>query len=94
MPFSSALADTGIAARNNLSQDLLLHGEWKQGWKLYNQRFRRKPGNYPIFENAFGASQTTLPDLDQPILPLMSEQGLGDTCNSDTPLLCKTRALT
>ena len=41
--------DTGIAARNNLSQDLLLQGEWELGWFLYNQRFKHKPGNYPIF---------------------------------------------
>ena len=41
--------DTGIAARNNLSQDLLLQGDWVEGWTLYNQRFKRKPGNYPIF---------------------------------------------
>ena len=71
-------ADTGIAARNNLSQDLLLHGEWEQGWTLYNQRFRRKPGNYPVFADAFGAAHTAVPALDRPVL-LMSEQGLGDT---------------
>lgn len=71
-------ADTGIAARNNLSQDLLLHGAWEQGWTLYNQRFRRKPGNYPIFADAFGAAHTAVPALDRPVL-LMSEQGLGDT---------------
>ena len=71
-------ADTGIAARNNLSQDLLLHGAWEQGWTLYNQRFRRKPGNHPIFADAFGAAHTAVPALDRPVL-LMSEQGLGDT---------------
>ena len=70
--------DTGVAARNNLSQDLLLYGEWQQGWNIYNHRFRRKPGNYPIFAEAFGAAHTTVPSLDRPVL-LMSEQGLGDT---------------
>ena len=70
--------DVGIAALNNLSQDLLLQGEWKLGWTLYNQRFRRKPGNYPIFENAFGPAHTAVPSVDRPVL-LMSEQGLGDT---------------
>ena len=48
--------ETDIAARNNLSQDLLLQGEWELGWFHYNQRFRRKPGNYPIFAEAFGAA--------------------------------------
>ena len=71
-------ADTGIAARNNLSQDLLLNGEWEQGWALYNQRFKRKPGNYPIFADAFGSAHTAIPSQDRPVL-LMSEQGLGDT---------------
>lgn len=71
-------ADTGIAARNNLSQDLLLQGAWEQGWTLYNQRFSRKPGNYPIFSDAFGAAYSAVPALDRPVL-LMSEQGLGDT---------------
>ena len=70
--------ETEIAACNNLSQDLLLHGEWEQGWNLYNERFRRKPGNYPIFADAFGAAHATVPSPDRPVL-LMSEQGLGDT---------------
>ena len=71
-------ADTGIATRNNLSQDLLLHGDWELGWFLYNQRFIRKPGNYPIFKKAFGAAHVAVPNQDRPVL-LMSEQGLGDT---------------
>ena len=71
-------ADTGIAARNNLSQDLLLLGRWEQGWNLYNQRFSRKPGNYPIFADAFGPAHSELPSQNRPVL-LMSEQGLGDT---------------
>ena len=71
-------ADTGIAARNNLSQDLLLQGSWEKGWTLYNQRFIRKPGNYPIFKDAFGAALAAVPSRDRPVL-LMSEQGLGDT---------------
>ena len=70
--------ETDIAARNNLSQDLLLQGEWELGWFHYNQRFRRKPGNYPIFAEAFGAAHGRVPNRYRPVL-LMSEQGLGDT---------------
>ena len=70
--------DTEISAINNLSQDLLLQGEWKQGWNLYNKRFRRIPGNYPIFANAIGTAHTSMPGPERPVL-LMSEQGLGDT---------------
>ena len=86
-------ADTDIAALNNLSQDLLLNGEWEQGWTLYNQRFRRRPGNYPIFKDAFGAAHCAIPSRNRPVL-LMSEQGLGDNCSSrDMPSLCRTKAL-
>ena len=70
--------ETGIAARNNLAQDLLLDGQWKQGWSLYNQRFIRKPGNHPLFSEAFGKAYTEVPKPGQSVL-LMSEQGLGDT---------------
>ena len=45
---------------------------------MYNQRFIRKPGNYPIFKEAFGAAHVAVPNQDRPVL-LMSEQGLGDT---------------
>ena len=54
--------DTGIAARNNLSQDLLLQGDWELGWFLYNQRYKRKPGNYPCSRKLLG----TLKLLCQP----------------------------
>ena len=52
-------------------------GNWV-GFFLLHQRFKRKPGNYPIFEEAFGQAQVTVPTQDRPVL-LMSEQGLGDT---------------
>ena len=70
--------ETDIAARNNLAQDLLLHGNWNEGWTLYNQRFRRKPGNFPTFVHNFGTPYASMPSTDRPVL-LMSEQGLGDT---------------
>ena len=70
--------ETDIAARNNLSQDLLLLGKWQQGWTLYNQRFRRRPGNFPLFADAFGVAHSSVPGMDRPVL-LMTEQGLGDT---------------
>ena len=33
--------ETEPAARNNLAQDLLLLGRWKEGWDHYAQRFGR-----------------------------------------------------
>ena len=70
--------ETEQAARNNLAQDLLLLGRWKEGWDHYAQRFGRKPGNHPLFESAFGPSHQGPLDPSKPVL-LMSEQGFGDT---------------
>ena len=70
--------ETDIAARNNLCQDLLLLDRWEEGWQLYGDRFKRKPGNQPFFLEAFGPSYRGLPPIHKPLL-LMSEQGLGDT---------------
>ena len=70
--------ETDQAARNNLAQDLLLIGHWKEGWKEYSHRFARKPGNHPFFENAFGSSHQGPLCPQKPVL-LMSEQGFGDT---------------
>ena len=70
--------ETKLAAHNNLAQDLLLLGYWDEGWKYYAHRFRRRPGNHPLFERAFGSSHQGPLDPRRPIL-LMSEQGFGDT---------------
>ena len=70
--------ETEQSARNNLAQDLLLIGHWEEGWGHYAQRFERKPGNFPLFESAFGPSHRGPLKPEQPIL-LMSEQGFGDT---------------
>jgi len=69
---------TEQAARNNLAQDLLLLGQWQEGWGHYAQRFARKPGNHPLFERLFGPSHRGPLKLERPVL-LMSEQGFGDT---------------
>ena len=70
--------ETEQAARNNLAQDLLLLGRWREGWHHYAQRFARKPGNHPLFQRAFGPSHQGPLKPGTPLL-LMSEQGLGDT---------------
>ena len=70
--------ETDQAARNNLAQDLLLLGQWQEGWDMYAQRFNRKPGNHPLFERAFGPSHRGALKPERPVL-LMSEQGFGDT---------------
>lgn len=69
---------TKLAATNNLAQDLLLHGNEKEGWELYANRFKRKPGNYNLFTEAFGQPLKGKLKINQKLI-LMSEQGLGDT---------------
>ena len=69
---------TEQAARNNLAQDLLLLGQWQEGWDHYAKRFSRKPGNHPLLEDAFGPSHRGPLMPGRPVL-LMSEQGFGDT---------------
>ena len=69
---------TGRSACNNLAQDLLLLGRWNEGWEHYAQRFARKPGNHPLFEQNFGPSHRGPLEQGRPVL-LMSEQGFGDT---------------
>ena len=79
--------ETELSARNNLAQDLLLLGEWKQGWHYYRYRFERKPGNYPLFAEAFGPSKRGDLSPERPLL-LMSEQGFGDTLQFSRYALC------
>jgi len=69
---------TELAATNNLAQDLLLNGNEREGWELYAARFKRKPGNYNLFTQAFGQPLRGQLKINQKII-LMSEQGLGDT---------------
>ena len=67
-----------IQATNNLAQDLLLNGQWAEGWKLYDNRFKRKPGQYPTFEQVLGPRRHGPFGDGQPLV-LMREQGFGDT---------------
>jgi hypothetical protein len=64
---------------NNLSQDLLLHGEMAEGWRLYEQR--RSMVKHGFFEQHLGVSWSGPDDhRGRPdTLVLVSEQGLGDT---------------
>jgi hypothetical protein len=91
---------TRLAAENNLAQDLMLLNKNIEGWKFYRNRFKRKPGNYNLFKQAFGEPAANIPSANNPLL-LMSEQGLGDTIqfsrfalllqnqNYDVTLLCQ-----
>ena len=69
---------TKLAATNNLAQDLLLNGNKNEGWELYANRFKRKPGNYNLFTEAFGQPLKGELEANRKLI-LMSEQGLGDT---------------
>ena len=69
---------TELAATNNLAQDLLLNGNETEGWELYAARFKRKPGNYNLFTEAFGQPLKGELEKNHKLI-LMCEQGLGDT---------------
>ena len=81
---------TEQSAVNNLAQDLLMLGAWQQGWHHYAFRFQRKPGNHPVFTEAFGPSHQGPFPPERPLL-LMSEQGFGDTLQFSRYALCLQR---
>lgn len=71
----------GLVARStkrNLAQDLLLNGEFNDGWSLYEERLHRQDHNF--FRNLYGQPWQGVKD-QRPIsrLLLVAEQGLGDT---------------
>ena len=69
-------------AENNLAQDLLLNGQFKEGWTLYERRFKRSYGvdDYNSYNHNYGQAWQGFKD-PRPCehLILVSEQGLGDT---------------
>ena len=67
-----------IQVINNLAQDLLLDGQWAEGWKLYDKRFARNPGQFPLYEAVLGPRRHGPFGDGQPLV-LMPEQGFGDT---------------
>lgn len=68
-------------AFNNLAQDLLLNGQFQEGWKLYEHRLQRQPvERYSSYLQNFGQPWQGFED-PRPCeaLILVAEQGFGDT---------------
>jgi len=67
-------------AKNNLAQDLLLAGEFKAGWALYENRLKTAKHDNSYFESLAGIAWQGFAD-PRPMqqLILVAEQGLGDT---------------
>lgn len=68
-------------AINNLAQDLLLNGEFQEGWSLYEHRLQRQPSErYSCYLRNFGQPWQGFED-PRPCedLIVVAEQGLGDT---------------
>jgi tetratricopeptide (TPR) repeat protein len=67
-------------ASNNLAQDLLLSGDFKRGWELYERRLGMRPEKFAFFEHHAGPAW--LGENDPQGLPkhlvLPAEQGFGD----------------
>lgn len=69
-----------IEATNNLAQDLLLHGEFEEGWNLYEQRFLHMGRKFSTYIELYGPAWGGFSDPRAcDTLLLVSEQGLGDT---------------
>ena len=67
-------------AETNLAQDLLLYGEWKEGFRLYENRLEKMMDNFSIYRQIYGEPWKGFDDKrDFDELVIISEQGLGDT---------------
>ena len=67
-------------AIENLAQDLLLAGRWKEGWKYYENRLNKMAKNMTIYHKMYGEMWTGLNDKREcNELIIVSEQGYGDT---------------
>ena len=76
----SVSRDLFYEARNNLAQDLLLNGEWSEGWQLYEYRLSSMKDNLETYYNFFGAPWKGVSDTRTcKHLILVAEQGYGDT---------------
>ena len=67
------------STKANLAQDLLLNGNFKEGWKMYESRFKRNQNDY--FRHHLGEPWSG-PGKDSELpenLLLVGEQGFGDT---------------
>lgn len=82
--YRQALACNGAPmaeATNNLAQDLLLNGQWDDGWPLYEHRLNRAGAtSFHTYVQNYGAAWKGWDD-PRPCerLILVAEQGLGDT---------------
>ena len=67
------------AAINNIAQDLLLAGRWKEGWEYYEERLKRMK-DMRIYEEMFGHPWGgDMDDRKCEELIVIGEQGYGDT---------------
>lgn len=69
-----------VHATTNLAQDLLLNGEWSEGFELYEQRLQRGTTDFSAYRQLFGEPWHGWGD-PRPCqeLVVVGEQGYGDT---------------
>ena len=67
-------------ATTNLAQDLLLNGEWSEGFEIYEHRLQNKKTDFNAYRELFGEPWSGWDD-HRPCNHLMvvGEQGYGDT---------------
>ena len=67
-------------ATNNIAQDLILNGEWEEGFKYYEKRLKRMVDQFRLYDELYGKpweGKNEQRRFDE--LLIVAEQGYGDT---------------
>ena len=67
-------------ANNNLAQELLLNGEWEEGWQRYMERYELEKDLFRVYIELYGNAWTGFKDKrNLKKLIVVGEQGYGDS---------------
>ena len=67
-------------ANNNLAQELLLNGEWAEGWQRYIEKYRLEKESFQMYIKLYGEAWTGFEDTKElKQLIVVGEQGYGDS---------------
>ena len=66
-------------ANNNLAQELLLNGEWAEGWQRYIEKYRLEKESFQMYIKLYGELGQVLKIQGNSNNLLVSEQGYGNS---------------